>query len=156
MAGNSKTGSSSQTPKSSTPASTSKQRSIASFFQKPSPGSAPSPREKVAPAPHRPSSCLQETSKANALPKPRQTSSAKLSTPVPSSDALDPPSSPTGDENLDSASRPLPSPSNTATATGTSIRKAGRNIAPQAADQPSPSRKVGIPESSPAKAHAIL
>ncbi|KAG5990139.1 hypothetical protein E4U43_004354, partial [Claviceps pusilla] len=81
--------------------SSSKQRSIMSFFQKSSPGPASSPtsRDKVFPDPQHPS-CLQETTKANSLPKPNPKSkpSAKLSTPVPSSDVIEPPSSQENDE----------------------------------------------------------
>lgn len=79
--------------------SSAKQRSIMSFFQKSSPGaganSSPANGEKVSPEPN--SSCLQETTKANFLPKAKP--ARKLSTPVPSSDALEPPSS---QENIDS------------------------------------------------------
>lgn len=115
-------------PKPPAPASSaSKQRSIVSFFQK---SPAPSPREKVAPAPH----CLRETTRANSLPKPKPRPSAKLSTPVPSSDAVEAPSSP-GDENRGSAPEPLPSPTTTAPSELCSST-------PQAAGQPSPSRKV--------------
>lgn len=62
-----------------------------SFFQKSSPGPASSPLSKVSPD----SPCLKETTKANSLPKTKLASSrkAKLSTPVPSSDAPEPPSS---------------------------------------------------------------
>ncbi|RDA91873.1 hypothetical protein CP533_0360 [Ophiocordyceps camponoti-saundersi (nom. inval.)] len=76
-------------PKLSASASSSKQRSIASFFQQ----SSPAPRPKVSPAPN--DACLQESTKANSLPKPKPEPSSKLSTPVPSSDAIEPP-----DENL--------------------------------------------------------
>ncbi|KAI9149114.1 DNA mismatch repair protein msh6 [Paramyrothecium foliicola] len=70
-----------------------KQRSIYSFFQKSSPAAAPasSPLSKVSPDPSL-SSCLKETTKANTMPKLKQ-SSSKLDTPVPSSDMLEPPSS---------------------------------------------------------------
>ncbi|KAK2608567.1 DNA mismatch repair protein msh6 [Conoideocrella luteorostrata] len=79
--------------------SSAKQRSIMSFFQKSSPGPASSPttRDKVSPDSQR-SSCLQETTKANSLPQRKP--SVKLSTPVPSSDAIEPPSS---QENADPA-----------------------------------------------------
>ncbi|KAG5999257.1 hypothetical protein E4U54_001973, partial [Claviceps lovelessii] len=89
--------------------SSSKQRSIMSFFQKSSPGPASSPtsRDKVSPDPQHPS-CLQETTRANSLPKPNPKSkpestasskpSAKLSTPVPSSDVIQPPSSQENDD----------------------------------------------------------
>ncbi|KAK3182547.1 DNA mismatch repair protein msh6 [Lecanicillium sp. MT-2017a] len=93
-----------RTPARVTPSSVSssaKQRSIMSFFQKSSPGaganSSPTPREKVSPDPN--PSCLQET-KANFLPKAKP--ARKLSTPVPSSDMLEPPSS---QENIDSVSK---------------------------------------------------
>ncbi|RDA83381.1 hypothetical protein CP532_4721 [Ophiocordyceps camponoti-leonardi (nom. inval.)] len=79
-------------PKLSSSASSSKQRSIASFFQQ----SSPAPRPKVSPAPH--DACLQESTKANSLPKPKPEPSSKLCTPVPSSDAIEPP-----DENLRAA-----------------------------------------------------
>ncbi|PHH85819.1 hypothetical protein CDD83_11136 [Cordyceps sp. RAO-2017] len=111
-------------PKPSAPASSSaKQRSIVSFFQKSSPGTASSP-----PA---------------SRDKPRPKPSAKLSTPVPSSDALEPPSSP-GDENLDLASKPLPSPTaTTVTATTmTSELRASRLSTPKVVDHSSPTRKV--------------
>ncbi|KAM3431334.1 hypothetical protein MY4824_007186 [Beauveria thailandica] len=74
-----------------------KQKSIMSFFQKSSPAATPSPaaRKQVS---SDPSSCLKET-KANLLPKAK--SSQKISTPVPSSDALEPSSS---QENLDAVS----------------------------------------------------
>ncbi|KAH7324336.1 muts domain V-domain-containing protein [Stachybotrys elegans] len=88
--------------------SSAKQRSIYSFFQKSSPASAsasastpavpPSSSplsKKVSPATTR--SCLKETTKANTLPKPKP--SDKLKTPVPSSDAPEPPSS---QENMES------------------------------------------------------
>ncbi|KAF4983522.1 hypothetical protein FZEAL_1057 [Fusarium zealandicum] len=99
--------------KATKPAATSssvKQRSIVSFFQKAGPSSpavpASSPLPKVSPA-NKKSSCLQETTKANSLPKPKSLSkpsstpqaSMKHSTPVPSSDAIEAPSSP---DNLDS------------------------------------------------------
>ncbi|KAG5926217.1 hypothetical protein E4U42_003514, partial [Claviceps africana] len=92
--------------------SSSKQRSIMSFFQKSSPGPASSPtsRDKVSPDSQR-SPCLQETTKANSLPKPKpkpkpesKASSkppVKLSTPVPSSDIIEPSSS---QENSDPGS----------------------------------------------------
>lgn len=86
--------------------SSAKQRSIVSFFQKSSPaGPASSPSAKVQPPPASSpsSSCLKETTKANALPKPSPfnlsaKSKKKMQTPVPSSDAIDPPSS---QENYD-------------------------------------------------------
>ncbi|KAL6876927.1 DNA repair protein [Trichoderma novae-zelandiae] len=82
-------------PAAAAPSST-KQKSIMSFFQKSSPVSAPSAaREKVS-SDHQHSSPLKET-KANSLPKPKP--STKLSTPVPSSDAPEPPSS---QENMES------------------------------------------------------
>lgn len=108
MAPNDADMSSAQTParssnKSAGPApSSEKQRSIMSFFQKSSPGgplSSPAARVKVSPNPKR-SSCLQETTRANTLPKPRAKPSVKLATPTPSSDAVDLPSS---QENADPA-----------------------------------------------------
>ncbi|KAK5993017.1 DNA mismatch repair protein msh6 [Cladobotryum mycophilum] len=81
--------------------STAKQISIMSFFQKSSPvAKSPSVREEVSSDP-KPSSLLKETTKANSVPKIKI--SAKLSTPVPSSDALEPPSS---QENLDATPKP--------------------------------------------------
>jgi DNA mismatch repair protein MSH6 len=73
--------------------SSAKQRSIYSFFQKSSPAAAPasSPLSKVSPSPSQ-TSCLKETTKANSMPK-LKTSTSKISTPVPSSDAPEPPSS---------------------------------------------------------------
>ncbi|PTB65839.1 DNA repair protein [Trichoderma citrinoviride] len=81
-------------------ASSTKQKSIMSFFQKSSPVSAPSAaREKVS-SDHQHSSPLKET-KANSLPKAKLPST-KLSTPVPSSDAPEPPSS---QENMESTAK---------------------------------------------------
>ncbi|KAJ3458766.1 hypothetical protein MRS44_012875 [Fusarium solani] len=61
-----------------------------------SPAPASSPLSKNTPA-NKQSLCLRETTKANSLPKPTPKStpktSTKLSTPVPSSDAIEPPSS---------------------------------------------------------------
>src|SRR5687767_9820430 len=72
-----------------------KQRSIMSFFQKSSPGGpaapASSPLAKVPSRTQASPSCLQETTKANSLPKTRKPT--KMSTPVPSSDAVEPTSS---------------------------------------------------------------
>ncbi|RSL91565.1 hypothetical protein CEP51_000159 [Fusarium floridanum] len=89
----------SRATKPAAPSSSAKQRSIVSFFQKAPPSSpapASSPLSKNTPA-NKQSLCLRETTKANTLPKqtPKQTpkSSTKLSTPVPSSDAIEPPSS---------------------------------------------------------------
>jgi DNA mismatch repair protein MSH6 len=84
--------------------SSAKQKSIMSFFQKSSPAATPSPaaRKQVS---SDPSSCLKET-KANLLPKAK--SAQKLSTPVPSSDAIEPSSS---QENLDAVSRSKHAPS---------------------------------------------
>ncbi|KAF7556476.1 hypothetical protein G7046_g6300 [Stylonectria norvegica] len=107
------------TPASSS--STSKQRSIFSFFQKTTPGSAgpaSSPLAKVSAAAQH-SSPLKETTKANSLPKaqPEPKSSVKLSTPAPSSDAMEAPSS--QEENIGSVStvkvedESLPSPTTT-------------------------------------------
>ncbi|EGR48449.1 DNA repair protein [Trichoderma reesei QM6a] len=80
-------------------ASSTKQKSIMSFFQKSSPVPAPSaPREKVS-SDHQHSSPLKET-KANSLPKAKP--STKLSTPLPSSDAPEPPSS---QENMESTAK---------------------------------------------------
>lgn len=78
--------------------SSAKQKSIMSFFQKSSPAATPSPAAR-AQVSSDPSSCLKET-KANFLPKAKP--AQKLSTPVPSSDALEPSSS---QENLDAATR---------------------------------------------------
>ncbi|KAL7944924.1 DNA repair protein [Trichoderma barbatum] len=76
-------------PAAAAPSST-KQKSIMSFFQKSSPVSASSAaREKVS-SDYQHSSPLKET-KANSLPKTKP--SAKFSTPMPSSDAPEPPSS---------------------------------------------------------------
>lgn len=78
--------------------STTKQKSIMSFFQKSSPvASSPATREKTS-SEMQWSSPLKETkAKANSLPKTKFF--AELSTPVPSSDALEPPSS---QENMES------------------------------------------------------
>ncbi|KAL7897129.1 muts domain V domain-containing protein [Trichoderma sp. SZMC 28014] len=77
-------------------ASSTKQKSIMSFFQKSSPvSSSPATREKVS-SDILYSSPLQET-KANSLPKTKFF--AELSTPVPSSDAPEPTSS---QENMES------------------------------------------------------
>ncbi|KAJ4004729.1 DNA mismatch repair protein msh6 [Fusarium irregulare] len=94
------------TKASATPSST-KQRSIVSFFSKAppsSPAAASSPLAKPSSTPKQPS-CLKETTKANSLPKstpsskPKSTpTTAKQATPVPDSDAIEPPSS---QENLD-------------------------------------------------------
>ncbi|KAH6982720.1 muts domain V-domain-containing protein [Ilyonectria destructans] len=83
--------------------SSAKQRSIVSFFQKAAPSTpaaASSPLSKVTPS--KPSSCLKETTKANSLPKAKLPlkPSFKLSTPVASSDAIEPPSS---QENMESS-----------------------------------------------------
>ncbi|CAH0023915.1 unnamed protein product [Clonostachys rhizophaga] len=91
------------------------QRSIKSFFQKssPAPASSPATASKPSPDPASKSSCLKETTKNNSLPKTKPApafnpaTKVKLSTPVPSSDALEPPSS---QENMDAASADLPSP----------------------------------------------
>lgn len=69
--------------------SSNKQKSIMSFFQKSSPAapkSSPSSTSKVSSDP-----CLQETTKANFLPK--ASPAGKLATPVPTSDAIEPSSS---------------------------------------------------------------
>ncbi|KAG6066119.1 hypothetical protein E4U32_006492 [Claviceps aff. humidiphila group G2b] len=116
--------------------SSSKQRSIMSFFQKSSPGPASSPtsRDKVSPDPQR-SSCLQETTKANSLPKPRAKPNSKplvkLSTPVPSSDVIESPSS---QENAD--------PVSTVKSTARSNAKRTHDKKPSAVMTSSPSRKV--------------
>ncbi|KAG6162947.1 hypothetical protein E4U27_003518 [Claviceps purpurea] len=116
--------------------SSSKQRSIMSFFQKSSPGPASSPtsRDKVSPDSQR-SSCLQETTKANSLPKPRAKPTSKplvkLSTPVPSSDVIESPSS---QENAD----PVP----TVKSTTRSNAKRSHDKKPSAVIASSPSRKV--------------
>ncbi|KFH47352.1 DNA mismatch repair protein-like protein [Hapsidospora chrysogenum ATCC 11550] len=111
--------------------SSAKQQSIMSFFQKSSPGPASSPLSKVSPD----STCLRETTKANTLPKVKPTSSAKkkkLSTPVPSSDALEPPSS---QENTRPGrpGQPLPSPT------------------PMSSTSRQPSVKVEVAGSSPSR-----
>ncbi|KAL6888030.1 muts domain V domain-containing protein [Trichoderma evansii] len=82
--------------------STTKQKSIMSFFQKSSPvASSPATREKTS-SEMQWSSPLKETkAKANSLPKTKFF--AELSTPVPSSDALEPPSS---QENMESTVKP--------------------------------------------------
>ncbi|RFU76982.1 dna mismatch repair msh6 [Trichoderma arundinaceum] len=78
-------------------ASSTKQKSIMSFFQKSSPiPSSPAAREKVS-SDNQYSSPLKET-KANSLPKTKA-SAKPLSTPVPSSDAPEPTSS---QENMES------------------------------------------------------
>ncbi|UPK93202.1 hypothetical protein LCI18_004137 [Fusarium solani-melongenae] len=89
----------SRATKPAAPSSSAKQRSIVSFFQKAPPSSpapASSPLSKNTPT-NKQSLCLRETTKANSLPKPTPKStpktSTKLSTPVPSSDAIEPPSS---------------------------------------------------------------
>ncbi|KAG6022209.1 hypothetical protein E4U41_002296 [Claviceps citrina] len=125
--------------------STSKQRSIMSFFQKSSPGPASSPttsRDKVSPNSQR-SSCLQESTKANSLPKPKPTPtpSVKLSTPVPSSDVVEPSSS---QENADPVS--TAKSTNTAllppsTAMKSSAKRAKEPV-PKAEMFSSPSRKA--------------
>ncbi|KAL2208282.1 DNA mismatch repair protein Msh6 [Sarocladium strictum] len=106
-----------QTPardaKTATPAAGSaKQRTIMSFFQKSSPGGpapASSPLAKVSPRTQAsPSSCLQETTKANALPKIRKPS--KMSTPVASSDAVEPTSSQENHDAAATASDDAPTP----------------------------------------------
>ncbi|OAA36821.1 DNA mismatch repair protein msh6 [Metarhizium rileyi] len=107
-----------------------KQRSIMSFFQKSSPvaGSSPAARDKVFPDPQH-SSCLQETTKANFLPKPKP--SKKLSTPVPSSDAIEPPSS---QENADLVSA--------AKTTMTPKAKSRNDTTPKAISTVTPTRKT--------------
>ncbi|CAI4219273.1 unnamed protein product [Parascedosporium putredinis] len=77
-------------------ASAGKQQSIMSFFGRPSatPSSAASKSKAAAPQ-SSPVPCLKETTKSNSLPRPR----AANITPIPSSDAVDPPSS---QENMDS------------------------------------------------------
>ncbi|KAI8714094.1 DNA mismatch repair protein [Fusarium sp. LHS14.1] len=89
----------SRATKPAAPSSSAKQRSIVSFFQKAPPSSpapASSPLSKNTPA-NKQSLCLRETTKANSLPKPTPKSTPKTSnkpsTPVPSSDAIEPPSS---------------------------------------------------------------
>ncbi|PFH62670.1 hypothetical protein XA68_12541 [Ophiocordyceps unilateralis] len=101
-------------PKLSASSSSSHQRSIASFFQQ----SSPVPRHKLKP-------------------------SKKLSTPIPSSDAIEPPGSP-ADDNLPAGSGPIPSPATTA-ATATTLTSAVRDShlsTPATGNQSSPSRKV--------------
>ncbi|KAG6059312.1 hypothetical protein E4U17_006499 [Claviceps sp. LM77 group G4] len=117
--------------------SSSKQRSIMSFFQKSSPGPASSPTSrdnKVSPDPQR-SSCLQETTKANSLPKSRAKPTSKplvkLSTPVPSSDVIESPSS---QENAD--------PASTVRSTARTNAKRTHDKKPSAVITSSPSRKA--------------
>lgn len=135
-----------QTPgknaKIATPAAGSaKQRTIMSFFQKSSPGGpapASSPLAKVSPRTQAsPSSCLQETTKANALPKIRKPT--KMSTPVASSDAVEPTSSQENHDAVATTSDDAPTPvpkQKTATRTSTERKTPSGG---------SPGRKVGPP-----------
>ncbi|UNI24880.1 DNA mismatch repair protein msh6 [Purpureocillium takamizusanense] len=140
MAGEKATGNAARTPARAAPKATpaSKQRSIVSFFQKSSPAAstptAASSSDKVSSGPQ--PSCLQET-KANTLPKPK--ASAKLVTPVPSSDALEPPSSQEND-TINSESRPATLRSSPTTMT--SGLRASHLSTPKGLDEKSPSRKA--------------
>lgn len=139
MAGEKASGNAARTPARAAPKATpaSKQRSIVSFFQKSSPATSTptaAPSDKVSSGSQ--PSCLQET-KANSLPKPKP--SAKLVTPVPSSDALEPPSS-QENETVDSESRPTTLRSSPTTMT--SGLRASHLSTPRGLDDKSPSRKV--------------
>lgn len=138
-------------------ASSTKQRTIASFFQKSSPAVKSSPAaataslqqtpSQVSPSLPPSSSHLQETTKANSLPKakphksvtsfdPKAKANKKLlSTPVPSSDVIEPPSS---QENMDDAT-----PNRLPSATTLTARVKTVKIEP-AVDGSSPSRKVSL------------
>lgn len=134
-------GSMARTPARATskPTPSSKQRSIVSFFQKSSSATS-SPAAASAPKKVSPDSqpmCLQET-KANSLPKLKP--SAKLATPVPSSDMLEPPSS-QENEVHDSAARP-PATSRLSPTTMTSGLRASHLSSPRTVDHKSPTRKV--------------
>ncbi|KAG6009192.1 hypothetical protein E4U21_003045 [Claviceps maximensis] len=130
--------------------SSSKQRSIMSFFQKSSPGPASSPcsRDKVSPDTQR-SSCLQETTKANSLPKPKPESkpkasskpSVKLSTPVPSSDMIEPPSSQENADPVSTVKKPTRNPS-FSSATTKSTAKRTIDTTSEVLIPSSPSRKA--------------
>lgn len=142
---------------SKTTASSTKQRTIASFFQKSSPTVKSSPAatpaslqqspSQVSPSLPPSSSHLQETTKANSLPKvkpqkpvpafnPKAKAGAKLlSTPVPSSDAIEPPSS---QENMDDET-----PNRVPAATSLTGKVKSVKIEP-AANGSSPSRKVSL------------
>ncbi|KID77648.1 DNA mismatch repair protein msh6 [Metarhizium brunneum] len=116
-----------------------KQRSIMSFFQKSSPvgRSSPAARDKVSPDPQH-SSCLQETTKANSLPKPKP--STKLSTPVPSSDAIEPPSS---QENADPVTATKTTSSTLLSPTTMNPRTRSTNdVTPKAVQSGTPTRKT--------------
>ncbi|KAG8416004.1 DNA mismatch repair protein msh6 [Metarhizium acridum] len=147
MAGDKASSSTARTPAKPAPKPTSsasasaKQRSIMSFFQKSSPvaRSSPAAREKVSPDPQH-SSCLQETTKANSLPKPKP--STKLSTPVPSSDAIEPPSS---QENAGSVSATKTTSRNLLSPTTMTPRTRSTNdVTPKAVQSGTPTRKVSI------------
>ncbi|KAK7424011.1 DNA mismatch repair protein msh6 [Neonectria magnoliae] len=121
--------------------SSAKQRSIVSFFSKATPSRpapASSPLSKVTTDVKK--SFLTETTKANSLPKAKLPlkPSIKLSTPVPSSDAIEPPSS---QENMDSGVKvaidSLPSP----TATPAKIKSEQAPIQKTDALPSSPTRK---------------
>ncbi|KAF5260344.1 hypothetical protein FOXYS1_9006 [Fusarium oxysporum] len=114
--------------------SSAKQRSIVSFFQKAPPSSpaatASSPLAKASPTTKQ-SSCLKETTKANSLPKttplskskPKPTVAIKQTTPVPDSDAIEPPSS---QENLDSTMKVKNAPKSAATRADTDRQKSSK------------------------------
>lgn len=139
-----------------TAAPATKQRTIASFFQKSSPAVKSSPAaaassplqqtpSQVSPSLPKSSSHLQETTKANSLPKTKsqrtvpkfdpkaKTNKKLLSTPVPSSDAIEPPSS---QENMDDET-----PNRLPAATTLTGKVKSVKIEP-AANGSSPSRKV--------------
>lgn len=128
--------------------SSAKQRSIVSFFQKAPPSSpaaaASSPLAKASPTTKQ-SSCLKETTKANSLPKttplskskPKPTVAIKQTTPVPDSDAIEPPSS---QENLDSTMKVKNAPKSAATRADTDRQKSSKMS--HDALPSSPTRKV--------------
>ncbi|PHH61702.1 hypothetical protein CDD81_8047 [Ophiocordyceps australis] len=136
MAGSKASSSSARTP-AKTPSSSSKQRSIASFFQK----SCPAVNQSSSPDSGR-SPCLQESTRANSLALPKLKSrpkpSDKLSTPAPSSDALEPLASQENSSQPGSASEaPATSPT-----TMTSQLRASHLVTPRVTDEESPCRKV--------------
>lgn len=116
--------------------SNSKQKSIKSFFSKVparTPTAASSPLSKVSPAIKK-SSFLQETT-ANSLPKAKPL--VQSTTPVPSSDAIEPPSS---QENMPSTvkvDQSLPSPVSSPAETGSKQVKFNKTTLAS-----SPTRKV--------------
>lgn len=155
---------------SKTATSSAKQRTIASFFQKSSPTVKSSPAaatpasvqqspSQVSPSLPPSSSHLQETTKANSLPKvkpqkpvpafnPKAKAGAKLlSTPVPSSDAIEPPSS---QENMDDET-----PNRVPAATSLTGKVKSVKIEP-AANGSSPSRKVSLGSLPPCDASSLV